>query len=263
MTFLLSIHPALSFAIVSVSSATLAILGLIMVRKKIHVERLKEHHDVSGIIFNAFGLLYAVLIAFVVYATWSAYDTTKKNIEMEANKLSDLFMDAGAFADPMKTKILVAVSEYTKTVVEEDWPTLASGGNPPKKVRDAYQNIWDAYLNVDVKAINNVYMYQESLHQLNTMSEYRRLRRLASKSSTPFVIWLVLIAGGIMSVAYTFFFGTKKLKPQSIMTASYAIMNSMVLFLIYILDHPFTGYSAISNEPFQAILKGFLHRLGQ
>jgi hypothetical protein len=40
-------------------------------------------------------LIYAVLIAFVVFVTWSSYDTTKKNIEIEAAKIEALFRDAG------------------------------------------------------------------------------------------------------------------------------------------------------------------------
>jgi len=37
----------------------------------------------------------------------------------------------------------------------------------------------------------------------------------------------------------------------------------MVLYLIFVLDHPFVGYNAISNDPFKAVLRGFLRRLGQ
>jgi hypothetical protein len=234
-----------------------------MVRKRFHERYLKENHEVAGYIFNAFGLIYAVLIAFVVFATWSSHDTTKKNIEMEVNKLADLFTDASAFDNQTKNTIRASLIEYTKTVIEDEWQLMASGGKRSQLGYDKYRAIWRAYLDIDVKKIKNVYIYDESLRQLNAMSEYRRLRWFSSMSAIPGAIWLVLIVGGIISVSYTFFFGTKHLQAQCVMTSVYTIFNSMVLFLIYILDHPFTGYNAISNEPFRIVLRMFIQRLGQ
>ncbi|MGA2553259.1 MAG: hypothetical protein ABSF20_00560 [Smithella sp.] len=217
----------------------------------------------ASAIFNAFGIIYAVIVAFVVFSSWSSYDTTRKNVEIEANKIAALFLDAGAFDDPLKKNIRVAVTNYTKTIVEEEWPLMATGVRGPANSRDAHRAIWDAYMNVDIKTIKNPYMYQESLSQLNSMTEYRRLRRFSSMSSTPLALWLVLIVGGIISVTYTLLFGSKHIKTHCLMTSAYTIINSMALYLIYFLDHPFTGYSAISDEPFRSILKMFLHRLGQ
>ena len=263
MIFLLNFHPILSFSIVSAVSVFLALAGLILVRKNFHEQYLQENHEVAGVIFNAFGLLYAVLVAFVVYVTWISYDTAKKNIEMEVNKLADLYGDAEAFDEPLRTNIRTALTEYAKSVVDEDWEVMANIKKRSKQGRDTYMAIWKVYTSVDVQTIKNAAMYSESITQLNAMSEYRRLRRFSSRTSTPFVIWLILLVGGVISITYTYFFGTRHLKAQCIMTASYTVMNVMVLFLIYILDHPFTGYTAISDEPFRTVLQMFTLRIGK
>lgn len=262
MSFLLDLHPLFSFLIIVVVSIAFSVLGLKFVAKRIPHEQLKDNHEVAGFIFNAFELVYAVLIAFVVFATWSAYDESEKNVEMEANKLSDMFLDANAFSDTMKNNIRVAITEYTKGVVEQEWPVMQKQEKVPPSVIESLKKIWAAYQKLDVGAIKNPYMYDESLHQLNNMSEFRRLRWLASRKTTPGVIWLVLIAGALASVVYTFFFGTKHIRAQYFMTSVLAIINAMVLFLIYILDHPFTGYSAISNDAFRAILNMFQKMMG-
>lgn len=263
MNFLLDSHPLISFTIVSTVCVLFAIIGLKVVGKRLDEQYLKEHREVASIIFNAFGLIYAVLIAFVVFVTWSSYESSKKNLEMEVTKLSALFLDAGAFDDPMKKDIRTAVTEYTKTVIEQDWPVMTVGGRMPEKTREAHSNIWSTYTHVNAQKIKNPYVYEESLRQLNAMSEYTRLRWFSSRSSTPGVIWLVLIAGGILSVMYIFFFRTKQGTVQYFMTAAFTIMNSMALLLIYILDHPFRGYSAISNEPFRTVLRMFVGVLRQ
>jgi hypothetical protein len=262
LLFLLNIHPAISFLIVSIVCVTVALLGLLIVRKYFHETHRKENHEVASVIFNAFGLIYAVLIAFVVYTSWTSYDSAERYVAMEVNKISSLFLDAEAFDEPMKTQVRAALTEYTRAVVEEEWPVIAGGGRIGRKALEAQRKIFSAYTNVDTRKIRNTYLYQESLRQLNDMSEYRRLRLFSSRSSTPFEVWLVLIVGGIMSVLYTYFFGTRHFAAQCLMTAAYTVMISISLYLIYIFSHPFIGYGAVSDEPFKTMLQVFQRRLG-
>lgn len=72
MQFLVNLPGGISFLIVSVITTAAALTGLRLVRKKYSTEVLKENHEVAAIIFNAFGLLYAVLVAFccVRYVEW-------------------------------------------------------------------------------------------------------------------------------------------------------------------------------------------------
>ena len=91
MQFLLDLPPPLSFLIVSAITTSFALTGLYLVRRKYPAEVLKENHEVAAIIFNAFGLFYGVLLAFVVFVTWSGYDDATKNLQMEANEVADIF----------------------------------------------------------------------------------------------------------------------------------------------------------------------------
>lgn len=265
MFFLLHWPPIISFPLVSLFCALLAILILIIIRKMFPKTHSLEDHDFDDVMFNASSLIYAVLLAFVVFVTWGSYDTAKKNIELEASKLEAIFKDAGAFENPMKTNIRTAVAEYTRVVVDEEWPIMERGEKSTRSTRDALSNLWSVYTNVDIKTIKNLPMYEESLRGLNNIGELRRLRRFASTSSTPSVIWLVLIAGGVISIFSTYFIGTNKLLTKCFMTGVYTIMNSMVLLLIYVLDNPFIGHSAISSATFTRVLvifKGVLRREG-
>jgi hypothetical protein len=64
------------------------------VRRKYSAEELKENHEVAAIIFNAFGLFYGVMVAFVLFVTWSGYDDATKNQQMEASEALDIFYSA-------------------------------------------------------------------------------------------------------------------------------------------------------------------------
>jgi len=91
MQNLLYLPPPVSFFIVSAITTFLSLAGLYLVRRKYSAEVLKENHEVAAIIFNAFGLFYGVLVAFVVFVTWSGYDEATKNLQMEASEALDIF----------------------------------------------------------------------------------------------------------------------------------------------------------------------------
>src|SRR6516225_7769001 len=100
MQFLLDWPVPISFLTVSLVTASVALAGLYLVRKRYPAEVLKENHEVAAIIFNAFGLFYGVMLAFVVFVTWGGYSDGTKNLEMEANLADDLFHIAKAFQEP-------------------------------------------------------------------------------------------------------------------------------------------------------------------
>ena len=100
MQFLLNLPPPISFLVVSAITTSFALAGLYLVRRKYSADVLKENHEVAAIIFNAFGLFYGVLLAFVVFVTWSGYDDATKNLQLEANEVADIYHITSVFPDP-------------------------------------------------------------------------------------------------------------------------------------------------------------------
>src|SRR5207302_10244030 len=124
---LLNLPSAISFLIVSVITTAVALVGLRLVRKKYSTEVLKENHEVAAIIFNAFGLFYGVIMAFVVFVTWSGYDDATKNLQMEANEADDLFHITKAFPDPAGTMIRRGLMDYTASVYNDELKRMSQG----------------------------------------------------------------------------------------------------------------------------------------
>ncbi len=119
--------------------------------------------------------------------------------------------------------------------------SLYSGG--------AHARLTVLFSQIDATSIPNRELYAESLHCLNNLAQYRRMRIFAGNDTVPPVIWLVLLVGGVFAVSYTFFFEMKNIRAQYLMTTSLTVTITSILFLIYVLDHPFTGTSRISLAP--------------
>src|SRR5690242_21793087 len=112
MRFLLQLPPPVSFFIVCGITTFASLVGLSLVRKKYSADVLKENHEVAAIIFNAFGLFYGVLLAFVVFVTWNGYDDATKNLQLEANEVADIFHITTVFPNPAGETIRQTLKDY-------------------------------------------------------------------------------------------------------------------------------------------------------
>ena len=254
MRFLLNLPIGISFLIVSAITTFVALVGLHFVRKKYSTEVLKENHEVAAIIFNAFGLFYGVIMAFVVFVTWSGYDDATKNLQMEANEADDLFHITKAFPDPAGTMIRQGLMDYTASVYKDELKRMSEGDISLHSNR-AMARLLTAFYQIDEKSVPNRELYAESLQRLNNLAQHRRLRIFAGNNTVPPVIWLVLLVGGVITVSYTYFFGMKNIKAQYMLTATLTVTITLILFLIYVLDHPFTGTSKVSTEPLKQVME--------
>jgi Protein of unknown function (DUF4239) len=252
--FLLNLPSPISFFIVSAVTTFFALAGLYLVRRKYSAEVLKENHEVAAIIFNAFGLFYGVLLAFVVFVTWNGYDEATKNLQLEANEIADIFHITQVFPDAPRKMLQDTLMDYVSSVyndelkrMSQDQISLHSNEPMVKLITTFYQ--------IDEKSVPNRQIYAEALKRLNNLAEYRRLRIFAGNDTVPFVVWLVLLIGSVISISYTYFFGMKNIRAQYLIAASLTVTITLILFLIYVLDHPFTGTSKVSAEPLKDVME--------
>jgi Protein of unknown function (DUF4239) len=248
MQFILRWPPPIAFLIVSAITTSAALLGLRLVRKKYPAEVLKENHEVAAIIFNAFGLFYGVMLAFVVFVTWSGYDEATKNLQLEANEAVDIFHITKAFPDPAGRMIQPGLMEYIVSVYNDELKRMSQGQITLHSNR-AMAKLLTTFYQMDENSIANKELYAEALKRLNNLAQYRRLRIFSGNNTVPPVVWLVLLVGSVITISYTYFFGMKNIKAQYMLAASLTVTITMILVLIYILDHPFTGASSVSAEP--------------
>jgi hypothetical protein len=93
----------------------------------------------------------------------------------------------------------------------------------------------------------------ELLRQVDILSQSRRDRVVAASSGVPTVLWVVLIGGAILTVCFTFFFGTDNLRAQAMMTGALALLTFAGLLAIVAIDQPFGGSVRVKPDALIAI----------
>ena len=61
----------------------------------------------------------------------------------------------------------------------------------------------------------------------------------------PGVLWLTIILGAVITVSFTWLFGSEDIRIHIVISSSLAMLVSLVVFVIIILDHPYTGSVSI------------------
>ena len=110
--------------IVTVVVVSYAVGLMLLTRFHYGADRLKENNEVAGFKYAVVGVLYAVLLAFVVIAVWEDYSATEDSVRDEAKAAIDLYHLALSLPDGGE-KIQRAVKEYTNSVYPANrysWP---------------------------------------------------------------------------------------------------------------------------------------------
>lgn len=254
MSSILYWHPVLAVTILCLITLFISFAGLKLVRRYFPEEVLRDNHEAGGFIFNAFGLIYAVLVAFVVFATWTEYDNSKKNVDRESIELTDIYNNSKALPEEFRQKANLLMKAYAEDVVYDEWKKLEDG-LISDKADGSFRKMWEFYITIDVNKLKNEPAYRETLKHLNDALEHRRMRHFDANNNIPGIIWSVLLFGAFVNIIYTYFFFAKNINHQLLMSSALTILNTLILYMIFLLDNPFRGYMKVDAKPFEYIIQ--------
>jgi hypothetical protein len=93
------------------------------------------------------------------------------------------------------------------------------------------------------------------LAALDRLWRARQERLLAAQSTIPGIVWLVLLLGGAVTIAFGSFLGAPSVAMQLAMSSVLAASGALVLLLIVALSNPFRGDFRVSAAPYVVVLQ--------
>lgn len=232
----------------------LSLLGILVARRLAGLHFRDEHRDVAGYIIQIMGTLYAVLLAFAVLTTWQRHRDAQTAADAEANNVNDTFRMAQGLGVPEREELRWTLIQYGRSVVQEEWALLPSGQESPR-TREAYNHIWDLVSSMNPVTERDKTLYAAVIKELDDLSDGHRQRIIFSQGRLSGIIWFILIAGGLLTVGFSFFFGLKNLGRQAFMTAFFAGIILLNLFVIAALDEPFAGPGKVEPATMRFVIQ--------
>lgn len=240
---------ALSGVLIVLGGTAASVLGLLCVARWRPQWRREQHNDVMGVFFSMVGVLYGILLAFVVVIVWGDFADAGGTTQTEVTRISNLARDAQAFPPGARERVEHRLIAYANAVATDEFKTMARGRSSPTTAR-AYEAVWNEYYRFKPRTDQARAFYDESLSRLNELGEARRERLLASDSKVPLPLWVLLIGGFVLTVGFTYLFKIDSLPKHAVAVGSVAALTAFVLFLVFALEHPFAGDVKISASPY-------------
>jgi len=232
-------------AVIVVMAVAAAIHALLQRRFK--SELLRRHNDVAGFIFAAAGVIYAVVLGFVVVVVWQKYDTTVSLVEDHIDAVSDLYRLAGGLPDPVRSQVRTALRRDVSEIITVEWPQLTSrGGVTP--IPGFLETMAHRISTFSPRTEGQSNAQQLAMAQTQRLFDSRQQGLNNSTPSVPPVLWCTLIVGAVEMLCFTFLLGTENRMTQLLMTAMLAALITMLFIVIAEFDSPFSGSIGISDD---------------
>ncbi len=229
-----------------------SVAGLYVVRELVPLDRLQKNHEVASVTFGVLGAFYGLVLAFVIVAAWERFAQANTNAHDEATALESLYKLGAAFSEPMRSQLDSAILEYTRRVVNEEWPQMAT--NSYQMEKQGAHKLWALVLSYRPPDSREQMLVDKSVDQLNEISQARSLRFLFYDDDLPSVLWMIIYLGCVITIGFSYFFGSSVFRAQVIMCAFFSILLGMTILAILELAHPYQGRVTISDEPFRYAL---------
>jgi hypothetical protein len=237
--------------------AAYGVLGVYFGRRIIKKHVAEGHNDVLVPIFLTAGVIYAVLLGFIVVAVWESYGAAHDNISEEAAMLVPLYRQTTVMAPEKGVVMQRLIREYAENVVHDEWPTLQRSGAASEKARKSIGDIFREYSTLTPATKVREFIAAQFLSTLSQIILDRNKRVLQANEQLSWVIWLGVIGGGAIIIGMTFFLYMDRPQPQMVMAGVMSGMIGMLLFMMVVLNKPFVGPLALEPAPFEQALATF------
>jgi hypothetical protein len=239
--------------IVILSSLVIVAAALRITHRVIPHHRREPSNDVAGFIFAAVGVLYAVPLAFVVIAVWTNNDTAKTTTFQEANELAGIYWESRELPLPLGSQLEHDTLAYAHTVIDEEWPLLAHHQTSPTATQLVY-DIRNTAFGFQPQNAQQQVMFDHLVTHVDNLAEQRRARINQAGDSVPGLLWVVLIVGGVLTVAFTFLFGLYSSLAHTLMVLILAGLVVVSLLVVKEMSYPFSGTTRVGPEAFDVFL---------
>ena len=240
----------LAILLLVVAALSFSISGFLVVHRFIPVEIRQNHNDVAGFVFATLGVTYGVMLAFVVIVVWEQFNDAKTNVANESSAALVLYKNISTYPDRVASKAMqeIYLRYLNQSVEKQDViPT-----EQEIQEEDSISAMNQVLLLIDGIVPENKHeeiLYTQILQNLNDLVRYRNLRHQATYEELPSVIWIGVIIGAIMTIGFTFLFGTENIWAHIIMMSLLAALIAIVIYVVIELDHPMMGHVKVDLPP--------------
>ena len=226
--------------IVLAGSAVAAVLLMLAARRFAAKDGLLVDAVPAAAVFGVLGVAFAVLLAFVMFLAFENYIRAREGASREAVAISELNRITRLFPAAQREELRNDLACYARAVVSDEWPRMREGRESDVVVG------WLARIEstVDTMPLDTTRTEVALHHWLDEMAVRREGRRARLAEATPAIpeaVWLTLVLGAGLTIAYLVVFADRRERwwTQAVMVGSITALIVAGLLVVNFLDHPY------------------------
>ena len=181
-----SIDSVGAMILISLGAIVVAVGGLLLVRRVVPRSQLVQHTDVAGYVYAVIGVLYAVILAQVVIASWEDYRDARSVAAAEAIAVLNLARLAQGWPEADRERVEDTLATYARHVIDVEWPAMSRDDFDPVSHIPYVHKVWGAVNDAAKQAEpNDNPRFSAALEQLDALDEARRSRILLGTGGLP------------------------------------------------------------------------------
>lgn len=249
-----SLSPWLILALI-VAAAILLVVGSLWLGKRALPNVGKEHNSTLSPFLTVVGLLYGALLGFTVVVSWQQFSSSQAVVAGEASSLTTMYGQTVAMPEPEQAQVRQLLRQYANAVAGPEWDRQGNGGTSDS-ARNAITGMY-RIVSILPPSVASAPINGAFLNQLSVLASDRATRIIDAKPRIPALLWTALIFGSVVVVGLTGFLRLEHTLAHAVLSSTIAVLLSLLLCLVVMLDHPFGTHRGITPEPFTHSLQVF------
>jgi hypothetical protein len=224
------------------------------VRRTVPYRDLAKHNDVTGFVLAIVGIIYAVLLAFVVVITWEEFTRAIRTVDTEVAALADLYQVVQPYKDPGRARVRDEIVQYAHLMKTDEWPAMQQGRYSPDAMLLAVRIQESAIEMIEADTAHQSAVDDAVMSDVRAFLDSRRERLLQNGSGIPEALWMALIIGGILTMGFVYLFGVENFGLQLFMTGILSSLIALMFAITIAIDFPFRGDTSVSSDVFAGMV---------
>ncbi len=202
------------------------------------------------------GLLFSILLAFVIATVLGDYDNASSDAQQEANAIGAVHSLARGLAEPGNSLWKSDAKNYTTLVIDQDWP-LMQHHQASKAAWTALNKLRNDIMDLHPANALEQTLQDKALDKVQAIYDARRTRVDLVNAGVPNFMWYTLLGGALLVALFPLL---TKPHPTGRLLIAVGIQGLVIaasLYLVSELNHPFSGDFRVEPSAFQILLDRF------
>lgn len=236
----------LLLAVAIIGGVAVSVAAVLLASRVVARDTRPEHNSILSPFLTVVALIFGALLGFTVVVGWQQYLSAESNVAREASTLQTMYRQTVAMPQPEQAQLREQLRKYAAAMQGPEWGKNEFGNisNDGRAALAAMFRIAGPEMSGAAGPIN-----QQFVSQLTELSSIRGARFLDAEPRIPPLLWCALIFGGLVLITLTSFMRLADNRAHIILVAAVTVLLVLLLYLIFVLDHPF-GPMGVTPEPF-------------